>query len=145
MESTSSLQFIWIEFVFWASKNFRSKASKIVVCTDSSLALGEVFADFSRSLYKLQLKSAQTTAEVSRKYYVLTNLSTRTYENKTYVFTLIFGLIFGVHIIEWYSFIAQDVSSGLVVINTFIWYAYPALLFIGRLGGVLCTTFVAIK
>ena len=29
----------------------------------------------------------QTTAEVSRKYYVLTNLSTRTYENK-YVYSL---------------------------------------------------------
>ena len=32
-----------------------------------------------RSLCKLQLKFVQTTAEVSRKYYVLTNLSTRTY------------------------------------------------------------------
>ncbi len=32
-----------------------------------------------RSLYKLRLKFVQTTAEVSRKYYVLTNLSTRTH------------------------------------------------------------------
>ena len=33
-----------------------------------------------RSLYKLQLKFVQTTAEVSRKYYVLTNLSARTHK-----------------------------------------------------------------
>ena len=31
---------------------------------------------------KTSAKSVQTSAEVSRKYYVLTNLSTRTYENK---------------------------------------------------------------
>ena len=36
---------------------------------------------------KTSAKSVQTTAEVSRKYYVLTNLSTRTYENK-YVYLL---------------------------------------------------------
>ena len=35
--------------------------------------------DFSRSLYRLRLKFVQTTRVVSRKYYVLTNLSTRTY------------------------------------------------------------------
>ena len=35
-----------------------------------------------RSLYKLRLKFVQTTAEVSRKYYVLTNLSARTHLHK---------------------------------------------------------------
>ena len=33
-------------------------------------------------ILKTSAKSVQTTAEVSKKYYVLTNLSTRTYENK---------------------------------------------------------------
>ena len=36
---------------------------------------------------KTSAKSVQTTAEVSRKYYVLTNLCTRTYDNK-YVYLL---------------------------------------------------------
>jgi len=43
--------------------------------------------DFSRSLYKLRLKFEETTREVSRKYYVLTNLSTRTHHRK-YVYSL---------------------------------------------------------
>ena len=38
--------------------------------------------DFSRSLYRLRLKFVQTTRVVSRKYYVLTNLSTRTHHRK---------------------------------------------------------------
>ena len=38
-------------------------------------------------ILKTSAKSVQTTAEVSRKYYVLTNLSTRTHENK-YVYSL---------------------------------------------------------
>ena len=33
-------------------------------------------------ILKTSAKSVQTTAEVSKKYYVLTNLSTHTYENK---------------------------------------------------------------
>ena len=33
-------------------------------------------------ILKTSAKSVQTTAEVSRKYYVLTNLSARTYQNK---------------------------------------------------------------
>ena len=33
-------------------------------------------------ILKTSAKSVQTTAEVSRKYYVLTNLSTRTYDNE---------------------------------------------------------------
>jgi len=41
--------------------------------------LSEVCADYTCSLYKLRLKFVQTSAEVSRKDYVLTNLSTRTY------------------------------------------------------------------
>ena len=57
------------------------------MCAYLSSALGEVCADYTCSLYKLRLKFVQTSAEVSRKYYVLTNLSTRTYENK-YVYLL---------------------------------------------------------
>jgi len=38
--------------------------------------------DFSRSLYRLRLKFVQTTRVVSRKYYVLTNLSMRTHHRK---------------------------------------------------------------
>ena len=38
--------------------------------------------DFSRSLYRLRLKFVQTTRVVSRKYYVLINLSTRTHHRK---------------------------------------------------------------
>ena len=38
---------------------------------------------------KTSAKSVQTTAEVSRKYYVLTNLSTRTHWNKYVVFILL--------------------------------------------------------
>ena len=51
-------------------------------CVTYSQNLGEVCADFSWSLCRLRLKFVQTTAEVSRKYYVLTNLSTRTHTNK---------------------------------------------------------------
>ena len=40
-----------------------------------------------RSLCRLRLKFVQTSAEVSRKYYVLTNLSTRTHHRK-YVYSL---------------------------------------------------------
>ena len=38
--------------------------------------------NFSRSLYRLRLKFVQTTRVVSRKYYVLTNLSTCTHHRK---------------------------------------------------------------
>jgi len=51
------------------------------MCAYLSSALGEVFADYTCSLYRLRLKFVQTSAEVSRKYYVLTNLST-TYSRK---------------------------------------------------------------
>ena len=56
-------------------------------CMTYSQNLGEVCADFSWSLCRLRLKFVQTTAEVSRKYYVLTNLSTHTHWNK-YVYSL---------------------------------------------------------
>ena len=36
------------------------------MCAYLSSALGEVFADYTCSLYKLRLKFAQTSAEVSR-------------------------------------------------------------------------------
>ena len=42
---------------------------------------------------KTSAKSVQTTAEVSRKYYVLTNLSTRTHWNKYVVFILLLLLL----------------------------------------------------
>ena len=51
-----------------------------MTCVSYSQNLGEVCADYTCSLYKLRLKFVQTSAEVSRKYYVLTNLSTRTYD-----------------------------------------------------------------
>ena len=54
----------------------RTKNSKHVSYSQN---LGEVCADYTCSLYKLQLKFVQTSAEVARKCYVLTNLSTRTY------------------------------------------------------------------
>ena len=43
--------------------------------------LGEGCADYTCSLYKLRLKFVQTSAEVSRKCYVLTNLSACTHES----------------------------------------------------------------
>ena len=48
----------------------------------SCLWLHFLFLKPRRSLYKLRLKFVQTTAEVSRKYYALTNLSAHTHENK---------------------------------------------------------------
>ena len=51
-------------------------------CASYSQNLGEVCINFSWSLCRLRLKFVQTTAEVSRKYYVLTNLSTRAHWNK---------------------------------------------------------------
>ena len=39
---------------------------------------------------KTSAKSVQTSAEVSRKYYVLTNLSARTYEDEYDVLTKVF-------------------------------------------------------
>ena len=46
-----------------------------------------LFSKPRRSLYKLRLKFVQTTAEVSRKYYVLINLSMRKYRNEYSVLT----------------------------------------------------------
>ena len=42
------------------------------MCVSYSANLGEVCTNYTCSLHKLQLQSVQTTAEVSRKYYVLT-------------------------------------------------------------------------
>ena len=52
------------------------------ICTQQTLKAHYLFSKPRRSLYRLQLKFVQTTAEVSKKYYVLTNLSTRTYHCK---------------------------------------------------------------
>ena len=80
-----------------------------------------------RSLYRLRLKFVQTTAEVSRKYYVLTNLSTRTYNNKyVYLRKCLPRTYFGEYVVliscccyrraptGRYSCIAQGTSPGLI-------------------------------
>ena len=46
-------------------------------CTNVRVNVYEIVIAFP--ILKTSAKSVQTTAEVSRKYYVLTNLSTRTY------------------------------------------------------------------
>ena len=58
---------------------FRTKGTKNKTFVSYSQNLSEVCADYTCSLYKLRLKFVQTSAEVSRKYYVLINLSTHTY------------------------------------------------------------------
>ena len=65
--------------VSFQALKFLDKLSKSKDYVSYSQNLGEVCADYTCSLYKLRLKFVQTSAEVSRKYYVLTNLCTRTY------------------------------------------------------------------
>ena len=81
-----------------------------------------------RSLYKLRLKFVQTTAEVSRKYYVLTNLSTRTHKSiYVYLRKCLPRTYFGEYVVliscccyrraptGRYSCIAQGASPGLII------------------------------
>ena len=80
-----------------------------------------------RSLYRLRLKFEETTAEVSRKYYVLTNLSTCTHDNKyVYLRKCLPRTYFGEYDVliscccyrraptGRYSCIAQGASPGLI-------------------------------
>ena len=70
-----------------AHQNIRITRRENRTCVSYSQNLSEVCADYTCSLYKLRLKFVQTSAEVSKKYYVLTNLSTRNHQNK-YVYSL---------------------------------------------------------
>ena len=70
---------ISLDFDVPALNTFTASASKYLNYTKRKQGLHFLNSKPQRSLYRLQLKFVQTTAEVSRKYYVLTNLSTRTY------------------------------------------------------------------
>ena len=70
---------ISLDFDALALDTFTVSSSKYLNYTKRKQSLRFLFSKPRRSLYKLRLKFVQTTAEVSRKYYVLTNLSTRTH------------------------------------------------------------------
>ena len=61
------------------------------MCAYLSSALGEVFADYTCSLYKLRLKFVQTSAEVSKMLHKHSYLSSHTINLQTFKRTIFEG------------------------------------------------------